>query len=151
MLLIQEDVDARKNDGSLSDGDAAKEDVDTGKSGSSSNDNNGEVHEQENGEESAEKEVTEDINPLSSKETSINEELCKAVQEEEDAISKKLEHAKGADDTRNTRIMIIRLGNNSSKEEDATGNKEEHAKNIGDTGDHDIASLGNIPMDSSKS
>lgn len=26
-------------------------------------------------------EVTEDINPLSSKETSINEELCKAVQE----------------------------------------------------------------------
>lgn len=35
--------------------------------------------------------------------------------QEEDAISKKLEHAKGADDTRNTRIMIIRLGNNSSK------------------------------------
>ena len=36
------------------------------------------------------------------------------------------------------------------QEEAATENKEEHAKNIGDTGDHDIASLGNNYMDSSK-
>uniref|UniRef100_A0ACD5XW43 Uncharacterized protein n=1 Tax=Avena sativa TaxID=4498 RepID=A0ACD5XW43_AVESA len=60
VTMLQEDVGSEMNDGSLSSGGvAAKDNVGTGKSGPSSNDNDGEVHEQENVGGSAEKEEAE--------------------------------------------------------------------------------------------
>uniref|UniRef100_A0ACD5WD72 Uncharacterized protein n=1 Tax=Avena sativa TaxID=4498 RepID=A0ACD5WD72_AVESA len=57
VTMLQEDVGSEMNDGSLSGGGvAAKDNVGAGKSGPSSNDNDGEVHEQENVSGSAEKE-----------------------------------------------------------------------------------------------
>ncbi|KQK19580.1 uncharacterized protein LOC100836720 isoform X3 [Brachypodium distachyon] len=106
---IKEDIDTRNNAVPLSDGEAVKKDVviDTGKCVPSINDNAGEVHEQEKGIGSAEKEDTDDIDPPSSED--IPKEVCKTVQEEE-AATENGEHANnvvrtGGDDSAN-------LGNN---------------------------------------
>ncbi|EMS57920.1 hypothetical protein TRIUR3_14978 [Triticum urartu] len=116
----KEDVDSRMNEAALSDGDGAKDGVDTGKIGPPSNNNDGEVHEQGSGAGTAEK---------------------------EGAIGTKQEHPKSADDMRGT--CNVRLENNSSKEEAATENKEEHTDGVVDSRD-DIGNLGNNLMDSSK-
>ncbi|XP_044423800.1 uncharacterized protein [Triticum aestivum] len=117
----KEDVDSRMNEAALSDGDGAKDGVDTGKIGPPSNNNDGEVHVQGSGAGTAEK---------------------------EGAIGTKQEHPKSADDMRGT--CNVRLENNSSKEEAATENKEEHTDGVVDSRD-DIGNLGNNLMDSSKS
>jgi hypothetical protein len=49
VVSFQEDVETGKNDGSLSDVDAMKENSNVGKNSSSINDNNGDVHEKGNG------------------------------------------------------------------------------------------------------
>ncbi|CAM0912823.1 unnamed protein product [Alopecurus aequalis] len=139
------DVDTGMNDDLLNDGVAEKEDVDTMKSGPSSNVNDGEVHEQENVIESAAKEITNDTDPLSSKDTAM--ELSKSVQEEEGAIDNKQEHAKSAEDMGGT--CNVSLENNSPKEEAARENKE-RTNNVVGTGDNDIGNLGTNLMDSSK-
>uniref|UniRef100_A0ACD5X411 Uncharacterized protein n=1 Tax=Avena sativa TaxID=4498 RepID=A0ACD5X411_AVESA len=87
VTMLQEDVGSEMNDGSLSGGGvAAKDNVGAGKSGPSSNDNDGEVHEQENVSGSAEKEDTNVIDPLSSKDTP------KELSDAEEAASENKEH-----------------------------------------------------------
>ncbi|KAF7106717.1 hypothetical protein CFC21_107435 [Triticum aestivum] len=117
----KEDVDSRMNEAALSDGDGAKDGVDTGKIGSPSNDNDGEVHGQDNDTRTVEK---------------------------EGAIGNKQEHPKSADAMGGT--CDVRPENNSSKEEAATENKEEHTDGVVDSGD-DIGNLGDNLVDSSKS
>ncbi|XP_047093124.1 uncharacterized protein LOC124705445 [Lolium rigidum] len=133
----EDDVDSGMNDSPLRAGAATKEDVETMKSGTSSNGNDREAHEQENVTETAEK---DDTDPLGSKDTPM--ELRKSVQEEEGAIDNKQDMGD---------ICNVKVETNSSKEEAATENKHEHTNNIFGTGDGDIGSPGHNLIDSTKS
>ncbi|XP_051197577.1 uncharacterized protein [Lolium perenne] len=139
----EEDADIGVNDSPLRAGAATKEDADTMKSGTSSNGDDREAHEQENVTETAEK---DDTDPLGSKDTPM--ELRKSVQEEEGAIDDKQEHAMSADDMGD--ICNVKVENNTSKEEAATENKHEHTNNVVGTGDGDIGSPGHNLIDSTK-
>ncbi|XP_062228082.1 uncharacterized protein LOC133926262 isoform X3 [Phragmites australis] len=88
--------------------------VNGNKDDSLSQDNNGEVHQQEIAKESAEQKNTKDLYLPSSKDSCTNEEHYEeaAVQEELSANESKKECAKTADDTKD--IAATRLGNNSS-------------------------------------